>query len=477
MLLICPLLASSVSGQAWEDSIPKLQMQEDFDLMRDLFEQIHPGLYWHQSEDDWNTACKEFGEILPDSQSYRDFFYQMSDFVQNIGCGHSGLSPSPELSFNPTLPLNIEIIGEKFYSDSGNVIPFGNEILEIDSVPVVEILEQLRKYVTVDGLNPSADIQLVEDYFKDLFAYRYPIDDSILVVHQQNPDSLADSSYVWTSYFSGLFDFSFLSEDLTEPKLYKYTFGDGKKIALLEIPDFEPPPPYKLQLSTWFKDLKRWKADALVIDLRNNLGGQHTKAQILAQWILDEPFEPFEKIEVKTESLPQKSKLAFPVLGFERLVKSQFEKAGENSYLKKKLDFRQPKKSRYKGPVYVLVSGRTFSSATIFCTLLEEQDRAVFIGEEPGGNYFKTSAGFQPLYTLPNSGFQIRIPTIAFVMRSQNQEIDPSHGIHPDFEVDIDVEDFRAGKDTALWTAFDLIRGKSAMSNFNISDVDLRPAP
>ncbi|MGD9563185.1 MAG: S41 family peptidase [Pyrinomonadaceae bacterium] len=100
------------------------------------------------------------------------------------------------------------------------------------------------------------------------------------------------------------------------------------------------------------------KTDALIIDLRENGGGSPRGSQYLASYFFDE--------SVQLSSIIRRNGNDFPEEKFSTLANIKGKK-----YLKK--------------PVYILVSGQTFSAGENFAYDLQALKRAVITGEITGG--------------------------------------------------------------------------------------------
>lgn len=98
-------------------------------------------------------------------------------------------------------------------------------------------------------------------------------------------------------------------------------------------------------------------ADALIVDLRENLGGAPDTVALLASYFFDSPNRPLFDIVPRGEG-------------------------GRKSYQTSDVEARLRNSQR---PVYVLTSAQTFSAGEGLAYLLQEQGRAVIIGEPTAG--------------------------------------------------------------------------------------------
>ncbi|MGD9800411.1 MAG: hypothetical protein AB7F91_09530 [Parvularculaceae bacterium] len=133
----------------------------------------------------------------------------------------------------------------------------------------------------------------------------------------------------------------------------------------------------------------------------------------------------------------------------ERLIVDLRNNGGGNNLLTEPLR-RMIVKSRFNRPggVYVLTAPQTFSAAMNFATRLERETDALFVGEPTGGapNHFG-----DPKFA---SGEASTLPYIISTLRWQDSPpLDPRRRILPDIPVAPTFADFVAGKDRALCAA------------------------
>jgi len=171
---------------------------------------------------------------------------------------------------------------------------------------------------------------------------------------------------------------------------------DGN-VGYINIYSFEP---YEL---AWDKALITLRfvenTDALIIDLRNNLGGNPTMVQFLCSYFFDQPVH----------------------------LNNIYWRRGDYTEEFWSMDSIGINK-RPKVPVFVLTSSRTFSAGEEFANNLKSTKRAILIGE-------KTSGGANPGYTFSiNKNFNIFIPTGRYVnpVTKTNWE---GKGVEPDIAV------------------------------------------
>ncbi|HSC36415.1 MAG TPA: S41 family peptidase, partial [Chitinophagaceae bacterium] len=107
--------------------------------------------------------------------------------------------------------------------------------------------------------------------------------------------------------------------------------------------------------------------------------------------------------------------------------------------------FKPVANHRYKGKVYILTGGNSFSATTLLVNAVKGQPNVKIVGEETGGGAYGNTAWFIPDVTLPNTGVRFRLPKFHMVMNKTYPK--NGRGIVPDIEVKPSVEALRRGVD------------------------------
>ena len=114
-----------------------------------------------------------------------------------------------------------------------------------------------------------------------------------------------------------------------------------------------------------------------------------------------------------------------------------------------------PSKKIFKGKIYVLMNGYSVSAAGEFIGHLKNAGRAVFIGEEAGGNPVMFTGGQTLHVDLPNThvtGF-IPLNLVEVNVKLKNT----GHGGIPDYEIKPGIAEILKEKDVQMEFALRLI--------------------
>lgn len=167
--------------------------------------------------------------------------------------------------------------------------------------------------------------------------------------------------------------------------------------------------------------------DGLIVDVRNNGGGQVTAAQSLAALFLNE----------KT------------LCGY----MSHKTGTGHNDFSSPEPVYIEPATGlRWQKPVCILTNRSTYSAANCFVMYLKGLDAVTVVGDTTGGG-----SGMPLNSELPN-GWSLRFS--ACPMYDRDGQL-TEQGIAPDIHVDITSTDYARSVDTIIETARTLLRAKA----------------
>ena len=160
-----------------------------------------------------------------------------------------------------------------------------------------------------------------------------------------------------------------------------------REVALMKLDDFQDLEKFKVFADSSFKILKERAITHLIIDLRNNYGGDSDVGDCLLQYLLDVPFRQYNRVFAKHSRLLKDRLLAHkqgkPLSHSDSVLLLQPN--GKVDTLKNEDETLLELPHRFRGKVSLLVSTATFSSAADFAQAFSFYRRGNVIGEETGG--------------------------------------------------------------------------------------------
>ena len=473
-LLISSLFGSCVSVKKLNQSQAVLRdavkLRADVSFIQNKLEKLHPCLDDYISIKELDFKFDSLKSTLNSPMTSNDFYFRLSPVIAAVRQGHTRTFPlshklrSREINhagtdgISPLFRYDFEMFDSKLYIvknfDGNKNIKPATELVSVNNIRPQEILSKYRPTLASDGYNQTfIDRRLIKD-FPTYYFYQHGLVDSILCELKYN-DSL---STVWLKRKTepiGIknkksheqLNSERAARKLEAEKKHEQGYNDitrtyskglcflapDSSIALMKIADFTKGN-YTIFYRESFKLLDTLKTRTLILDLRDNPGGRLSDAASLYSYLADTSFKFIERSEVASRGI------------LHLLVK----KDDDNKYY-----FSFPESSKascksnhFKGKIYVLINGGTFSAACILSSNLKGSRRAVFVGEETGGAYNGTVAGIMARFTLPASKLKVifGLANVKPIYKSGTY----GHGIFPDIKIRPTLEDRRKGVDAEV---------------------------
>jgi hypothetical protein len=194
-------------------------------------------------------------------------------------------------------------------------------------------------------------------------------------------------------------------------------------------------------IDTAFQGFLAADASRLVVDLRDNPGGDSSFSDLMVSWFADRPFKFTSafQIRVSEEAIAsnQRRLVAEPV-GVESISRkfaAAYARAHPGDIITFDVPLSKPKpEPRFKGRVYVLVNRRSYSNAVAVAALVQDYAFGTILGEETSD--LATTFGAMETFTLPRTGLVVGFPK-AFIVRPSG-DLSP-RGVVPDISIETPV--------------------------------------
>jgi hypothetical protein len=218
-------------------------------------------------------------------------------------------------------------------------------------------------------------------------------------------------------------------------------------------------------LSSAFSQIKNERVKNLIIDLRNNEGGDEHQQIELISYLYNNPFKLYQNIYLShldfrplRKVIIERDTSSLVYNNDDEYMRRINDNLWINNYeYSENLMLKQPKDNVFTGKLYVLMNGNCFSSAADMVSDINKTADAIFIGEETGGTYEGPTGGDDIVIQLPNSKIMIRIsPNIQIGYMYQKHPI--GRGVLPTYPINYTVKDVMGGKDLEMELARTLIQ-------------------
>ncbi len=447
LVIICILISFDGFSQRKYSAV---EIRSDIDTLFSKLDFIHPNLYAYTSKDSLFEQLRSIESNLKDSLSTLDFWFLIAPIVNGLNQGHTEVTPNREdvIAYenrlkekgDKILPIDVIIkdtliIVKKVWND--NKISPGSIIKSINNITSKEILAKMLKYVT--GERKEFRLTKVEPFFASQFSFYYPSKDFNLKLID-NKDKQFD--IVLNGISNSEIDSLYSEKYFSRPDFNFRTINGN--IGLLEINSFHENDKFNPFIDSVFKSLTNTKSQNLIIDIRNNGGGDTRVCDEIITYLTDRPYKEYKIISVKlTKDIRN---------NFEYF--SSFHK--DTSVIMDAYNNNVPnKKYRFKGNVFVLTGSSTFSSATYFAMIIKDYKLGTLVGEETGG--LPTGYGDMFRFQLPITKLNCVVSYKSFVRPSG---LVNNRGVIPDYIVKPSIDDLIKGSDKVMGFVLKKMEGK-----------------
>lgn len=445
------------------------EFRDDVDIVRRTLA-LHPGIYRYQTQRQLGERLTGFGHDYIAASGPEQRFLALSAFMATIRCGHSQCNPYNQkkavvqsLFERPTkLPFEFDWIDGRMVllaDRSGSGLVRGTEILSINDEAAPHLLKRLVRYARADGSNDAKRVAQMAmrniDRFEAFDIYqgliRPPVNGAYRIRYR-TPDGRSGTADVaaLTPEQRRATRHTIETDGTSEPFWTWEMRGD---VALLIMPS------WVMYNSKW--DWERWLkerldslrgARGLIIDLRENEGGNECGNEILARLTdKDIRFQGYRQL-VRYRRTPQELDRYLDTWDDSfRSIGEKAADAGDGFYDLgvEGSDVIPATGPRLTLPVAALV-GPVCSSATFsFARRAQESGLVRLFGEQSGGNLRGINGNGYFFVRLPASGLEFDLPIIGnFATAPQ-----PDRGVLPDVAVRPTIADIAAGRDPCLAAA------------------------
>ncbi len=444
--------------------ISKEQMKEDIRFWHTVMEESHVNLYHAISKEALEKLEQDLLSAIKDSITQTDAVLLIGKLAASLNEGHIGLPSSSITDSLYSNCLRFPFLLQKTETDAWVVdrdisaaqkLGVNARILTVNGLSVTELNRQFREYY--GGLEVWRKQQINTYVRKLLFFHNIKSPFTIDAVTEDG----RKVSFTTEGYSKQQADSinKVLTAAAPSAEPYSFTLLQNN-IGYMNYRSMSSSSanPFTDFLKKSFTKLKETEAKGLIIDLRQNGGGNSGWGNALVGYFTTTPYKFAGgmkwKISEHYKAFLNKQKKSNNQ-GEDNFYHSQ--KNGEMySFVNTKLDTPQKNEPHFNGEVIVLIGPNTFSSANMLADGIKSYHLATLMGEPTGesGNDFGEMFNFM----LPNSLIIARASTKMFTRADGDEKnFDP---VIPDITVIPTAKDLKEKKDAVLEAAVNRILQK-----------------
>lgn len=488
------------------------KLKSDVDFTYKKLRDLHPNLYWYISKNHLDYKFDSLKSTIAKPMTRFEFYKKISPVVAAVRQGHITVYAPVKLmtkkqtkalikrGTGPFSQFDFELIDEKLYvvrnKSYDKTISVGTEVVAVNGTKPIDLIQEYNKLYSSDGYNTTFKTHFSgrrfssfftnENGIKDSLQFDFKFKDSIrtITIRRKAEDSTGkhlkkiqkkrvavdkaranrrkkriNGYYSIEKKYNRNLHFLEKDSSVAVMKIRSFKIGDSKTF-------------YKES----FSKIAAYQSQTLILDLRDNGGGRLNEVADLYSYLADSTFVFLDKSEVVSKSSLFKGayfhggsfgvkvlKTILSPLMYSYLVLTVHKNKDGKNYYATQTKPRKLSRNAFKGKVYVLINGGSFSASSIISSNLKGSKRAFFVGEETGGAYNGTIAGFMPRVKLPNTDLKIRIGLMFIAPHYKTAP--EGRGIFPDMEIIPSLEDRIKENDPEMnWTLNDAKSTISASS-------------
>lgn len=288
VLILLTLVGCTNTGA--KDISPEVEKSiSDLDILIDKAERIHPDLYKYTSEEAFDKQVTEIKSRFETGDSV-EFYTLVAPLFASLNDGVTTLEPLGEY-FNNAIangqhffPFQIEIQNQGLFLESSFIgetaLTEGTQVVAINGVDFEMLYEEMIAYSSGVTM-PSRESYLTKEFHR-LYYVLYG-DSKTFTLKYMDGDEIKEIE------IEGANKDNIVVQPLPEVKTHRYEVLE-EGVGVMTIYKFDGFSTFKRFMEATIKKMENEPVDTLVIDLRDNIGGNAEYAKYLMSYLTDKPF-------------------------------------------------------------------------------------------------------------------------------------------------------------------------------------------
>lgn len=481
LLLISSLFWGNISAQNLQKELEKpfspSLLKEDLGILKRNLENVHTALYTYYPKSKLDSVFSSIDASLTKPMTSMDFYRKLTPMLKIIANGHTDIRP-PSIYYSVRqkehllFPFGVYWEKEQLYITRNvsydETIEIGQVIHSINGVLSKEVFTYLQDQQTRDGYNQTSPILNTQRGFSGNYADHFGNPENFeLILSEGNGEK--HTVQVKAVTVDSMNKFLVARYGPRKKRWYQdgtdaYTLEIEGKTAIMTLRTFgkswikKNGPSYKKFFNESFKQIEEAQIEHLIIDMRDNGGGDPQPTIKLFAHLHDKPFTFYKSLQTNTKKIKDKKYYTDNIFFLNLLLGMKVKKQGDKYYVNGVAGLKEskPAKPYYSNKTYILTNPNSFSATGEMTAILKEWNKGIFIGEEAGGNPNQNTSGVMLQLILPHTKLQITNPAVLFEMNVSFENT--GHGVIPDHIVRPSLKDYLEDRDVVMEFTKELIR-------------------
>ena len=454
---------------------------KDFELVKTMVMEVHPGTYRYNEKQQIARALEDLREQFSKPQTHGEAYLALSKLTAQLKCDHTrpGFNNQNKIinsiiHYQPDkVPFTFKWVEDKmvviYNASESELLKRGTAITHINGHSVEDIRDKMIAYVGADGSTDHNRLYKMEvngydfryNAFDVFFPLLFPFSEKsvkleILPYGKETTQMVEVSTLARENRAEILAD-RYSGFPRTRDDMWKFEILEDK-VGLLTLNSFgltgwkAMTIDYKQFLADAFEELANKDIQHLVIDIRENNGGNDEMAEELSTYLSETAPDWAREGRTRYKDFPESLKPHVQTWGdnpWYFSLNPKEKKNPEGYYIFKENFSGQKKKSNkalFEGEVFLLTSAANTSLAFYTALGFRKNKVGKIVGQETGGNLNDINGGQILFLRLPNSQIEIDFPVMGgFTLSPQ-----PNKGVIPDIETQYTWEDIAKGRDVEV---------------------------
>jgi len=399
-------------GQAQAQAkFSKKDVLADLNTLQSFLLDTHYNVFAYTTELEFNSVYEGAkNSIQGDSLTFLETTSLFQRLTAAVNNGHTEidfpLQAYTEYAYadGTLFPLELAFEGNKALVrknwSQNDSIPIGLEVLSINGMEMSKVLEKMYRQVSAERsyfTNAKIEMYSFPRYYWQVFGRQDDFEIAIrangtVKKHRVKAIRLIE-------------DYETKRTEVLNARMNLKFFD---RSAYLNPGDFSgDEEKYRQFIDSAFVEIQKKNSDHLLIDLRNNRGGDNSFSDYLVSFIADKPFKWNSRFSLKTsqwlkEHTRQNSDTTDTY--FQEILSHGNGEVYDFTF---KAQPPQPKEKRFTGKVFVLVNRQSHSQSAVCAAQIQDYDFGTVVGEETGDYPSLYASQFQ--YRLPQTGIVAKV--------------------------------------------------------------------
>jgi len=437
---------------------PVEAIRTDLDFLWQTIQKVHPRIDHAGSKEILEAEYRKIHGAISEAMDTDHIYLLFAPLMSLLQDGHSSLVFTMQIDKQPLFPFDLLFSREKVYLKRGYTVQAaaiaGSRLMAINGHEIDEVSTAMKSILpgeTVSMKNHSLETDMFKIYYRLLFPEAPSF--YVRIITPAEEEKTVECGSIRRAEIQE----ARKPANAAEAGSPQLRLDRERSLAVFTLKKFDEKD-FKGFLRDSFKRINEAGIAHLLIDLRDNLGGDSEMVEELIDYLSEHPSPLIPRMGIRvSEAFKNQVKKRIPGV-FRWLPLQYLDSRGRRLWQAEEgtiiyVDDPAPEKAkpaadRFLGQIALLINGHTYSAASLLAQRLKIQDGVKVYGLESG--FTADGLFFEPLvFQLPSCRMEFRVSSM-MIVGQDNSIHDGLRGVIPDFPLELDIAAEAAGRDSLL---------------------------